>query len=252
MAGTNSPFASLSALGKYVQLGQHYIPYTLQRSKRRSIGFQINASGLQVTAPRWVSVADIDAAIVSRQGWILKHLQQQRDRAAAQPTLPDSIISWGSGAQLPFLGHTATLVVSYGQPTFFDPDTGLITLNLPHDASPALCKKHLQSWLMNQARRHFSERLPHYAALLGVSYHSFALSSAGTRWGSCNSQGKIRLNWRLIYFAPRLIDYVIAHELAHRLEMNHSARFWARVEQIYPDYLKAREELNRIGLQSLP
>lgn len=282
MAGSKSPFASLSALGKYVQLGlfdafagslidlpvasplpavlashsqgvqlgQHYVPYTLQRSQRRSIGFQINTAGLRVTAPRWVSVAEIDAAIISRQRWILKHLQEQRERPA--PTPPAAVWSPSTGAQLPFLGQTATLVVEYGRTTFFDPETGLITLNLPHDANPALCKKHLQSWLMNQARRLFSERLSHYAAELGVTYHSFALSSAGTRWGSCNSQRKIRLNWRLIHFAPHLIDYVIAHELAHLLEMNHSPRFWATVAQIYPDYLKAREELNRVGLQALP
>ena len=284
MAGSNSPFSSLSALANYVQLGlfdanagaliddpadtplpdvperppqaillgQHDVPYTLLRSQRRSIGFQINAKGLRVTAPRWVSVAEIDAAILSRQRWILKHLQAQRDRAAIPAALPDAIPPWTHGAQLLFLGQTATLVVTYGQATFFDAESGLITLNLPQDASEALCKKHLQSWLMNQARRLFSERLPHFAALLGVTYHSFALSSAGTRWGSCNSQGKIRLNWRLIHFAPHLIDYVIAHELAHLLEMNHSARFWAKVAEIYPNYLLAREELNRVGLKALP
>ena len=53
------------------------------------------------------------------------------------------------------------------------------------------------------------------------------LSSAGTRWGSCTVDGSIRLNWRLIHFSLPLIDYVVAHELAHLLEMNHSPRFWA-------------------------
>ena len=280
-ASKASPFSSLSALAKYVQydlfdslagtlidlapqtelpkvlarhphgvqLGEHYVPYHLQRSRRRSIGFHITDIGLQITAPRWVSLAEINSAIVSKQRWILKNLQEQRDRPApvtAAPTL------WRSGAQLPFMGQAATLLVEYGAPTQFDAQTGLITLNLPSDASPAQCKKHLQAWLMGQARAQFSARLPLYAAQLGVQYHSFTLSSANTRWGSCNSQGKIRLNWRLIHFSPRLIDYVIAHELAHLLEMNHSARFWARVEQVFPDYLAAREELNNLGLQTLP
>ncbi|MET3108152.1 putative metal-dependent hydrolase [Oxalobacteraceae bacterium GrIS 2.11] len=282
MAGSkSSPFSQLSALAKYVQydlfdslagtlidlapqtalpkvlaehphgvqLGQHYVPYQLQRSKRRSIGFQITQTGLQITAPRWVSLAEINSAIVSKQRWILKNLQEQRERPPAEVNTPTV---WTSGAQLPFLGHAAILKVEYGAPTRFDLETGLITLNLPADSTPALCKKHLLAWLMSQARKNFSERLPYYAGLLGVTYHSFSLSSANTRWGSCNAHGKIRLNWRLIHFSPRLIDYVIAHELAHLLEMNHSPRFWAKVEQVFPDYVTAREELNQLGLKALP
>lgn len=283
LGSKSSPFSALSALAKYVQydlfdslagtlielapqqtelpkvlarhphgvqLGQHFVPYQLQRSKRRSIGFQITNAGLKITAPRWVSVAEINSAIVSKQIWILKNLQEQRERPPPAPA--EAPIEWVTGAQLLFMGHNATLKVEYGAPTRFDADTGVITLNLPADSSPALCKKHLLAWLMNQARRHFSERLPYYAAQLGVTYHSFTLSSANTRWGSCNTQGKIRLNWRLVHFSPHLIDYVIAHELAHLLEMNHSPRFWAKVNKVFPEYIAAREELNELGLKLLP
>ena len=282
MAGTkSSPFSALKALANYVQydlfdslagtiidlvpqtelpkilanhphgvqLGQHYVTYQLQRSSRRSIGFQITANGLLITAPRWVSLAEINSAIVSKQRWILKNLQEQRARPAPVPEAP---VIWRSGAQLPFLGQHATLQVEYGAPTCFDPHSALITLNLPADSDPALCKKHLLAWLMREARKLFSARLAFYAEQLGVQYHSFSLSSANTRWGSCNAQGKIRLNWRLIHFAPHLIDYVIAHELAHLLEMNHSARFWAKVKKVYPDYVAARAELNQLGLKVLP
>lgn len=277
----SSPFSSLSALAKYVQydlfdslattlvdltsqtelpkvlaqhphgvqLGQHYVPYQLQRSKRRSIGFQITSAGLQITAPRWVSVAEINSAIVSKQRWILKNLQEQRERPVP-PT--DAPTVWTTGTQLLFLGHHATLKVAYGAATQFDMEAGIITLNLPADSNPALCKKHLLAWLMGQARKKFSERLPYYAAQLGVQYHSFTLSNASTLWGSCNAQGKIRLNWRLIHFSPHLIDYVIAHELAHLLEMNHSPRFWAKVGTVFPNYVTAREELNQLSLTALP
>jgi predicted metal-dependent hydrolase len=277
----SSPFSSLSALTKFVQyelfdflpntlielapeavlpdvlarhthgvqLGQHFVPYQLQRSKRRSIGFQITPDGLQITAPRWVSLAEINSAIVSKQRWILKNLQEQRERPI--PPVEEPTV-WTSGAKLPFMGRDATLQVEYGAPSRFDAETGVITLNLPADSSPALVKKHLLTWLMGQARRQFSERLPYYAERLGVQYHSFTLSSANTRWGSCNTEGKIRLNWRLIHFSPHLIDYVIAHELAHLLEMNHSPRFWAKVKKVFPEYLTAREELNEAGLKALP
>ncbi|MEH6303933.1 DUF45 domain-containing protein, partial [Salmonella enterica subsp. enterica serovar London] len=71
---------------------------------------------------------------------------------------------------------------------------------------------------------------------LGVRHSAYALSSAATRWGSCTADGKIRLNWRLVHFPLSLIDYVVAHELAHLKEMNHSPRFWDTVESIFPEF----------------
>src|SRR5882757_3617501 len=81
---------------------------------------------------------------------------------------------------------------------------------------------------------------------------NWAWSSGPTRWGSCSSDGKIRLNWRLIHFPVHVIDYVVAHELAHLREMNHSARFWATVESIFPDFREARHTLKHHPPELLP
>lgn len=232
-----------------VQLGTYFVPYQLRRSSRRSIGFLIADDGLRVTAPRWVSLAEINAALISKQRWILNKLEEQQNRPAPLTQTPTV---WTTGSTLPFLGQPATLHVHYGDVTFFDQSNSVITLNLPSDAAPAQCKKHLHAWLMHQARRQFSERLPHFANQLGVQYHSFSLSNATSLWGSCNVQGKIRLNWRLIHLRPHLIDYVIAHELAHLHEMNHSPRFWATVERVFPDYVVARRELRKLDMRTLP
>ena len=83
----------------------------------------------------------------------------------------------------------------------------------------------MQSWLQRQARRVFEERCAHFAAAArGARTRRIALSSAQTRWGSASADGSIRLNWRLIHFALPTIDYVVAHELAHLREMDHSPR----------------------------
>ena len=71
-----------------------------------------------------------------------------------------------------------------------------------------------------------------------------SLSSAATRWGSANANGAIRLHWRLIHFPLATIDYVVAHELAHLREMNHSPRFWNVVRSVVPEYEAARRELH--------
>ncbi|NCV71165.1 MAG: M48 family peptidase, partial [Betaproteobacteria bacterium] len=80
------------------------------------------------------------------------------------------------------------------------------------------------------------------------------LSSARTRWGSCNAKSVIRLNWRLIHKDPMLIDYVVVHELAHLKELNHSPRFWAIVESVLPDYRERKRLLrhDQDPVNSLP
>ena len=85
----------------------------------------------------------------------------------------------------------------------------------------------------------------------GVRYTRLALSSAQTRWGSANANGSIRLNWRLIHFALPTIDYVVAHELAHLREMNHSPRFWDVVRSVLPEFERARGELRSDALPSV-
>ncbi len=67
------------------------------------------------------------------------------------------------------------------------------------------------------------------------------------RWGSCDSRGRIRLNWRIIQAPMRLVDYVVVHELVHLLHKNHTKEYWALLGRVMPDYEKRREELRRIG-----
>ena len=103
------------------------------------------------------------------------------------------------------------------------------------------------AWYGQQAITCFKQRIAIYAQALNLPVPPFRLSRAKTRWGSCNSRGIIHLNWRLIQMPLHLVDYVVAHELSHLIEMNHSARFWKLVESAYPEYLIARKELKEYG-----
>ena len=103
--------------------------------------------------------------------------------------------------------------------------------------------RHQRQGLQRQARRVFEERCAAYAARLGVRVRRLSLSSAATRWGSASADGSIRLNWRLVHFALPVIDYVVAHELAHLREMNHSPAFWDVVRSVVPGYAQARAVL---------
>jgi predicted metal-dependent hydrolase len=105
----------------------------------------------------------------------------------------------------------------------------------------------LLRWLRAQALSILTPRTAFYAARLGCSAPTVSLSNAERQWGLCTAQGAIRYSWRLVHLAPSLVDYVIAHEVAHLVEMNHSKRFWRVVESLYPDWRDARARLEREG-----
>ena len=242
------------------------VAYQFRRGKRRTIGFSVGAEGLSVSAPKWVPLYDIDKAVLEKSGWIIKKLQETRDR---HQRMESARIEWKDGTTLPFLGEQVIVVLD-PRHAFVGvgaelkngneqvaPNTGgaaqngslpgitqlTLHVGLPHNATTDQIRDAVQAWLMRQAKRIFTERLNHFAPTLGVQWRKLSLSSAGTRWGSASAEGSIRLNWRLIHFRQSLIDYVVVHELSHLRVMDHSPRFWETVRAVVPDYAELRGQL---------
>jgi predicted metal-dependent hydrolase len=232
-----------------IRLGEHVVAYELRRARRRSIGFVVGAEGLSVSAPRWVGVGEVEAALRDKSSWILRKLHEQRERSRR---LAAARVDWRDGSTIPFLGETVILVLdprATGAVLHTANDTlpGVprltLHLGLPQAAAPEQIRDTVQSWLQRQARRLFEERCALFAGRLGVRMKRLTLSSASTRWGSASADGSIRLNWRLVHFGLPVIDYVVTHELAHLREMNHSAAFWDVVRQALPEFEAARGAL---------
>jgi predicted metal-dependent hydrolase len=237
---------------RWVQLGSNAVPYTLKRSARRTIGFSVGPNGLAVSAPKWSLIMDIETALRSKQTWILTKLAQAQINRSKQV---QSQQRWVHGESLPYLGKTVELHVGSGtsltrlQHGMFENETLLLSLN--DDATEAQIKDTAQAWLQQEAKRVFAERIPVFELILGVTVKNWHLSNAQGRWGSATSSGNVRLHWRLIHFKQDVIDYVIAHELAHLREMNHSPRFWEVVESAIPDYKAAQQTLKAHALRGL-
>jgi predicted metal-dependent hydrolase len=228
---------------RQVTLPEAVVDYEFRRAKRRTIGFVVGPDGLVVSAPRWVTLAEVDAAVREKGGWIIKKLGQARER---QERMATARIEWKDGAELPFLGGTIRLALDPSQrlgAAVLQAEAGLLQLALPHSAEPEQIRDAVQAWLMRQAKSLFTERLQHYAPQVGVQWTRLRLSSAGTRWGSASADGSIRLNWRLIHFRLAVIDYVVVHELSHLRVMDHSPRFWDQVATVVPDYAELRGQL---------
>jgi hypothetical protein len=234
-------------------LGNTAVAYEFRRARRRNIGFLVGPEGLTVTAPKWVPLYEVEAALQEKSAWILRKLDEARER---RERIESARIVWKDGAAFPFLGEQVIVVLDprhsfeeAGAMLNTDatalPGVPRLTLHvgLPHTAGEAQIRDAVQAWLMRQAKRLFTERLDHYAPLLGVQWRKLALSNAGTRWGTAHSDGSIRLNWRLVHFRLPVIDYVVAHELSHLRVMDHSPRFWETVRAVVPDYAQLRGQL---------
>ena len=103
--------------------------------------------------------------------------------------------------------------------------------------------------LVRLAKQVIPEKVTYYARIMNVTYGRISIRKQRSRWGSCSREGNLNFNCLLMMAPPEVLDYVVVHELSHRLEMNHSPRFWARVEHILPDYKKPRKWLKEYGNQ---
>ena len=229
------------------RLCEALVAYEFKRGKRRTIGFSIRAEGLVVSAPTWVPLKAVEAALQEKARWIVTKLGDVRGR---HERLLANSIDWRSGSTMPYLGAPLALVldpVAKGRAAraVLHPSAPQLTLQLAlgEHATPEQMREATQVWLMKEAKQHFAERLDHFAPQLQVKWQKLSLSNAATRWGSARTDGAIRLNWRLMHFAPPVIDYVVAHELSHLRVMNHSPRFWDTVRSVVPDYANLRDQL---------
>ena len=215
-------------------IGGRIVDYRLKSGAKR-LSMTIDERGLRIAAPRRIAQSEIDAFVQGHGDWVLKKLDELAD--VRQPRH----ISIKDGARLPLLGGDAEVRVLPGANRVRWVANTLVLEARPEADLGQLATRALQK----RALSHFGERLAHFTDQLDLAAPKLGLSSAHTRWGSCSTQSGIRVNWRLIHLPPHLGDYVVAHEVAHLLEMNHSARFWSVVGSMYPDWKAARGELKQ-------
>ena len=102
------------------------------------------------------------------------------------------------------------------------------------------------------ARIQFENRVAYYHTMTGGNYTSITVRDQKTRWGSCSSRGTLSFNYRLIFAPPRILDYVVVHELCHLTHMNHSKDFWNMVAYVMPEYKVHRRWLKEHGQELTP
>ena len=218
------------------------ISYLLERRSRRTVGLKITAEGLVVHAPKRIFEFQLNQILQEKSHWILNKLQAREANQIDK-------IQWIDGEHLLYLGNDIQLklINNVKKSTRFE--NSELQIHAPEASIHSVCCRMVLMWYKKQALLDFSRRLEILSAKLGVPTPPLTLSNAGSRWGSCNSRGEVRLSWRLLQAPPYIINYVICHELAHLKQMNHSPKFYAVLESLFPNYKAAEKELKILSPQ---
>jgi predicted metal-dependent hydrolase len=205
--------------------------YKLVRSARKTLAIQVYGGSVVVRAPRRLPQEDIDAFLYKKREWIDRH---RREQAESQRKPFEA----AEGDELLLLGRRLAIRLKpAGQP---EERGGILYLPDAPDRADAL-----RRYIKASALGYMTERVDHYARLLGLERRSVKLSDAKRRWGSCSGDDSICLSWRLALCPLELIDYVAAHEVCHIAEKNHQAAFWALLATVVPDWRERRDALKK-------
>lgn len=207
---------------------------TIVRSgRRRSLGIQVMPDlSIKVSVPSFYPKFMVNKFLKDKEDWIRE----------AQQRLQTTNLRENDNEYF-YLGKKYQLSLRQNQKSIVELGDKLYVAS----SNEKYIKTYLESWYKQQAKKIILERLHHYAQIGGHTYKSVALTSATTRWGSCSAQKTLNFNWKLVMAPIEVIDYVICHELAHLVELNHSRDFWETVRKMFPLYRQYRTWLKRHG-----
>jgi hypothetical protein len=207
------------------------ISYTLKRSKRKTVAIHVRDGHVEVRAPLKMAEKAIDDFVESKDRWIREKLAELNELAVRRKSFA---LTYSDN--LTYRGTQYPITEKQGSRVGFDGER----FYMPPDLNPAQIKYCAVQIYRYLAKRDLTEKTYEYAKRMSVMPAAVKINSAKTRWGSCSSKKSLNFSWMLIMADDDVIDYVVVHELAHMIELNHSARFWALVAGIFPDY-KARK-----------
>ena len=250
-----------------VEFNGRLIEYTIVRSARRKKTIEITLDperGVLVRSPARTTRRDIAELVQKRAGWILKH--------ATENVLDPTPRRFTDGERLLYLGSELPIARETIEDTDVEIDFGggaLLRLTAPAEVEVRLeddafrisvpsdrdeewriaaTRAAIEKWYRKEAARLLPEIVARWQGKVSRKKPTKVLiRSQRRRWGSCSSDGSIRLNWRIIMAERALIDYVVVHELAHLAVMDHSPRYWNVVKRALPDYKARRKRLNEVG-----
>ena len=238
------------------KLGKLNIPYDLRRSELATrLHIEMTLDGMSVTAPNEAAAEEIENALHRKRRWIVENHINLKDKQARR----HKIARFRTGAKVPYWGRLTKLETATGNEVAVNFRNGF-HVTLPAQAS---VKQHddivetaLQAWMRERLIDETKRFCRRYAQRLEKNFAGSRVSTLKSRWGSCGSNGVVSVDWHLVFGPKRVLEYVVAHELTHLVERNHSDAFWRKLRSVFGDYehehswLAANEHL--LGYKRIP
>ena len=226
------------------ELGIDPISYTLERRRRRTIAIHVSREGsVRVLAPTSTPDAAVEAFVESKGPWIARKLQEFARLPAPKP------VSYTDGETLPYLGGVVRLRTVRGRGAATLGESGELLVPVRSDATERTVHRKVNEWYLAETRRLctiLATELTPRATRIGIpEVKRVEARRMRRRWGSCLPTGMIMLNSELLGAPRECVEYVVAHELCHLREANHSRRFYALMNQLIPHWKELRRRLNR-------
>lgn len=209
-------------------------------ARSRNVRLKVTSDGkVIVTSPPRTPTRIIEEFVHQQRDWITSALAAVKHRPS--PVQNDKVMLFGTWYDV----HISRELNEEVGITLQQQTMKIVPINTT--ASDTTIKTTIEHYLKATAEKYIVPRTHQWAKVMHIEFAAISLREQKTRWGSCSSRGNLQFNWRLVHYAPEVIDYVLIHELAHRRQMNHSSAFWNIVKQYDPEYQLHRGWLKRHG-----
>ena len=220
------------------------VAYRLRPSPRaKAMRIRVGPGGVEVLMPRRATATRAADFLQENAGWVLdQSARAERLRVARADEIdlpPGHLLLRGEPTPVVFIESANRRQNSV------ELSGGRIVLRCGVGGVPP--ERSLEGWLRNEARRDLAVRVARRASEVSQPHGRLYVRGQRTRWGSCSGKGNLSFNWRLVMAPPAVLDYVVAHELAHLDVPNHSPAFWLKVRAMCPAYAARRDWLRRHG-----
>jgi predicted metal-dependent hydrolase len=238
-------------MNRVIQYGNKTIPYILKESSnRKTINLTVEDGQVSIVIPKGTDKSTYEPVVHKKASWILKQLADYEEINSCSREL-----QFRSGEKLPYLGRYYRLQVTKNTnyPPSLHFSKGRFRATIPNELSLEEQRNHLyplyMNWVQNKGQHFAEKRIERFTQRLGHAPTSIVVRNMEKRWGSCTPQHKIFLNWHIFLAPVSMVDYVLAHEVAHLKEMNHTHAYWETLRMLIPDYEERKEWLRINGNQ---
>ncbi|MGS0681821.1 M48 family metallopeptidase [Shewanella sp. 125m-7] len=212
---------------------------------RKTTDIVIERNGIiAVRPPINYTPEQVDAVVESKRMWIYRNLAEWRDLNATAV-----VREWVNGETFLYLGRSYRLSLIAEQTALLKLKEGRFCLNrkLIDEGGTDAAKKVFEAYYSDKGIQRITDRVKYYAPKVGVTASSIKVKDMGFRWASCSKSGALNFHWKCMMAPPKIIDYIVVHELCHMYHHNHSDAFWNEVDKVMPDYHERKEWLRKNG-----